>query len=1214
MWGTVVNGLILAPYFLVLSLLIGYLHFSILEHTFFAFVAMLAICSLGLATALFQRGRDTDTEQLQQHIAVEDRVKRFIGCIVLGGLLSLFVLAIPFIVELARNALKSGDVAWISFGSSMLGVMTSMAGIQKLLPGDKTEQKPLLLALICLLGLLSLYALLILLENFVVYGNPMTLMWPQMLFLFSEPWTYFYISVLSAVAMIGACLVRGLQTRPLWTAIIPLTVSHGSLLFLVLYSSFSPGEIKRKSDPQDRLVTMRYQAGEITRPLVGLASAPLDPARLDPSIAPILERIRIFKSNLDKYYEFRPQDYPDIDSNRDSLRTWSANYFTMAQAFADEAGRLIDLNETSLNGLRQELAFVDRQGLKSQLQDFHKQLLPQETQGLLYAALAHQIAQEMLALKTLHSPSQPSLSGINDPIVFGDIKNEVFKKLLGFKANASHQYELATLLGRESEIDLSLFLDRKTVAAIGTFQPFEQISEWDEEIEVAVDEAIVENFVASIPSSSTRSELSALPQEIDSKLRTSIRNALLRRILLEWPPNILRHLGDAQRRDAIGYASYQQDLLDKTILQKAESLRRDFGFSENELAEAARDALITKALKSVSVDGATHEALIEIGLLSLPPLLGAKEGAEELLYAVRAAQIFSAPQIARIVVSKYGQPLNRPDLYQSADSVVLMVANGTAGDLNAIKEIRQQFASNTFPLMLRVFLLLTSVIGLVCFCIADINASSMHGYYRNQLTRAFFLENVGKKLVPARGVRLSDLRETGSVSPYTIINTAINMQASRDLSLRDRKSDFFVFSKLFCGGNKTKYVTTKEIERALPSLTLGTAMAISAAAVAPNMGRNTNGFAVLLMTLFNARLGFWVPNPKKLSNKPVDFPKVFAKELSCEVHKRWSSLYGKRCSRIRAGHRRISTEHELVGLAFSGGGIRSAAVNLGISQSLNKSGIFGHVDYLSTVSGGGYTGAAIAVAMRHPFVSGDTEAQISNTNSGERFKHVSTSARSSWCMTFGQSLKSRISRWRLPEWYFAKEMTSCLHDGSDWVNVSDGGHIENLAAIELLRRRCKFIIIGDGEADPNHSFNGMGILIGLAKLELGADIDIDLSPLKLTKGRSRKHFAIGRVTYQDKSETGTILYMKSSITGDEGEFVHEYRSRCNSFPHEGTHDQFFDIGQFEAYRSLGVHIGEAAIGEMRLLTGLSDDMDLSSFSVFKRWFQIPRGTDTSSNA
>ncbi|PCJ19714.1 MAG: hypothetical protein COB04_05240 [Gammaproteobacteria bacterium] len=58
-------------------------------------------------------------------------------------------------------------------------------------------------------------------------------------------------------------------------------------------------------------------------------------------------------------------------------------------------------------------------------------------------------------------------------------------------------------------------------------------------------------------------------------------------------------------------------------------------------------------------------------------------------------------------------------------------------------------------------------------------------------------------------------------------------------------------------------------------------------------------------------------------------------------------------------------ESPKVGLAFSGGGIRSACFNLGVSKRLAKDGIFKHVDVLSTVSGGGYIGSAISWFYKH---------------------------------------------------------------------------------------------------------------------------------------------------------------------------------------------------------------------------------------------------------
>lgn len=51
-----------------------------------------------------------------------------------------------------------------------------------------------------------------------------------------------------------------------------------------------------------------------------------------------------------------------------------------------------------------------------------------------------------------------------------------------------------------------------------------------------------------------------------------------------------------------------------------------------------------------------------------------------------------------------------------------------------------------------------------------------------------------------------------------------------------------------------------------------------------------------------------------------------------------------------------SLPSDTIGLAFSGGGIRSASFCLGVLQSLTEHGWLPYIDYLSTVSGGGYIG------------------------------------------------------------------------------------------------------------------------------------------------------------------------------------------------------------------------------------------------------------------
>src|SRR5687768_12853835 len=58
-----------------------------------------------------------------------------------------------------------------------------------------------------------------------------------------------------------------------------------------------------------------------------------------------------------------------------------------------------------------------------------------------------------------------------------------------------------------------------------------------------------------------------------------------------------------------------------------------------------------------------------------------------------------------------------------------------------------------------------------------------------------------------------------------------------------------------------------------------------------------------------------------------------------------------------------SSDAPLVGLALSGGGIRSACFGLGVLQALQKLKLFEHLDYISTVSGGGYIGGWLQAAI-----------------------------------------------------------------------------------------------------------------------------------------------------------------------------------------------------------------------------------------------------------
>ena len=165
-----------------------------------------------------------------------------------------------------------------------------------------------------------------------------------------------------------------------------------------------------------------------------------------------------------------------------------------------------------------------------------------------------------------------------------------------------------------------------------------------------------------------------------------------------------------------------------------------------------------------------------------------------------------------------------------------------------------------------------------------------------------------------------------------------------------------------------------------------------------------------------------------------------------------------------------------------------------------------------------------------------------------------------------------------------REAIGNLNDKGSFVNLSDGGHLENMGIYQLLRRRCSTIICMDGEADPDLTFGGLVKLIRFAAIDLGIDIKIDLSGLRRqSNGFSSAHYAIGEIDY-GQDHKGRLYYVKSTLTGNENPYIAEYVARNPSFPHESTADQFFSEEQFEAYRALGNKMAHILLKENPHLT------------------------------
>jgi hypothetical protein len=198
--------------------------------------------------------------------------------------------------------------------------------------------------------------------------------------------------------------------------------------------------------------------------------------------------------------------------------------------------------------------------------------------------------------------------------------------------------------------------------------------------------------------------------------------------------------------------------------------------------------------------------------------------------------------------------------------------------------------------------------------------------------------------------------------------------------------------------------------------------------------------------------------------------------------------------------------------------------------------------------------------------------------------------------------------------YLVREMFSRgMDEKQKYLNLSDGGHHENLAAYELLRRRCKFIVCVDGGMEPDMQCVDLIRLERYAAIDLGIRMHYDLTDLMLqANGFGRAYGVLVKIDYNPPvneserqsrqpgdSEWGWMLYIKLAMIGYGPGYVMDYKRTEPGFPHQSTNDQIYDEAQFEAYRALGEAAAESFFSEE--LIGNQQPKDIET------WFKALAG-------
>jgi hypothetical protein len=342
--------------------------------------------------------------------------------------------------------------------------------------------------------------------------------------------------------------------------------------------------------------------------------------------------------------------------------------------------------------------------------------------------------------------------------------------------------------------------------------------------------------------------------------------------------------------------------------------------------------------------------------------------------------------------------------------------------------------------------------GFIFSYFINVNRFSLHALYRNRLVRAF-LGSARARAEPRRApdsftgfdsadnCHMTELASAGDPQRLLhVINMTLNVVAANNPAWQERKAESFTVTPLSSGNARVGYRPTAYYG-GMRGLTLGTAMAISGAAVSPNQGYNSSPLVGFLLMLFNVRLGWWLGNPAQ--------------------------------------------------------------------SQFNKEGpVFSLLPAL-------------------------------------------------------------------------QELAGATTDTRNWVYLSDGGHFENLGLYEMVRRRCRFIVISDAGCDPTCSFEDLGNAARKCYIDFGVSIDFEQLSIEARQSPpvAGARCAIGTVHYPDSEQPGWLLYIKPTYyASTEPVDVRSYAASHQEFPHESTTEQWFSESQLEAYRALGAHIFETVCG------------------------------------
>jgi len=491
---------------------------------------------------------------------------------------------------------------------------------------------------------------------------------------------------------------------------------------------------------------------------------------------------------------------------------------------------------------------------------------------------------------------------------------------------------------------------------------------------------------------------------------------------------------------------------------------------------------------------------------------------------------------------------------------------------------------------------LAAVLLVIAGFFTNPNALSFHRFYRNQLADAY-LHFTGE----FKNVRLRDLfsikskKEKDYLAPYPLINTCLNLQATSDERFTGSKAnDYFLLSPLYCGAKLTGYVKT-ETAPDYRMMTLPAATTISAAAVNPGMGMYSNKLLSIIMTLVNARLGFWVANPLKMKTSGlVWWPTYFFYELM--------SLIGTDNRKLNisdGGHIENLGVYELLRrkcrliISVDAGADPEFAFmdleNLTI-RARNELGVDIHFrdgnipeEVIRPKPSHGYSAKRFAIAdiyqLWEEIKPEDKDGNVIKDKNGDKIEVLVNYNR----------VRAILEELEEDDLLEMEEVIGKLNVQENLNDIIDTLGLQSKARIHKVvteltpktKLRKVFFVLLEMLRDANV------VLEKQLESKLQDDEMVQLALSKVVNTIEQRILNLLKV--------GTFVYVKSSVTAPEGKpqlgdrsslayGTYKYKIYHPSFPHEPTSDQFFDKIQWEAYFQLGQFIGSEVLGDENLIT------------------------------